>query len=313
MADQTNQTPTADHQVDGGEPTAAEAALAAELLELGDDKPAPAPDAAAAAAADASDAEAGAAAAAPAPAAAPAAGDATTTETEDAPLEPEADATAVAGTEASQALAAGVPAPEKDFDQAYTDLQGKFDRGELDGTAYQHELRQITREEAAWSARVAIWQEQQRSAVTRAAEDFNSAALAWEDDHAAFMANPLRAAAMQQAIASVDAQSPGLAPADLLSAAQKIAFEAYGYTETPAPDAAAKIAAATAARAPARVPATLASAAAAAPIEAATHNATFANLDSNDISSLEDALARMPRDQLDAYLREAPGGNTRGN
>lgn len=304
MADETNPSAAPASPVDGGTPTAAEAQLAAELLELGDEAAAPATapaDDAAAAPAPAPADDASAAAPVPAP-------------VEPAPAELTPDPAALAAAEASRVIASGaLPQPPKDFDAAYEALQAKYDAGEIDGLQFQREQRALSREEGAWTARVAIWQEQQQSAVQRAETDFNTAALAWEAANKEFMANPLRAQAMQQAIAAVDQQQPGLAPADLLGAAQKIAFEAFGYAPAAPADAAAKLAAATAARAPAKVPQTLASAAAAAPIEAASSNATFATLDGRDISSLEDSLARMSDSQIDAYLRDAPGANTAGD
>jgi len=60
------------------------------------------------------------------------------------------------------------------------------------------------------------------------------------------------------------------------------------------------------------VPPTLASSPAASAIEAPPGTSAFASLDAKDISSLEDAVARMTPEQRDAYLRDAPGSNSTG-
>lgn len=292
MADQN--TPAAPSVIDGGAPTEQEAKLAAQVDTIGVDpqeEPAETPATPAAPA----DPVAAATPAAPAPAA-PAAGPETPAEPEVPPAPPVH------------------PAPEapRDFEAAYAENQRKFDEGEVDGDAYQKELRAISKEEAKHLARVAIWEERQQSAAEASAVVFNTAAVAWEKANAAFMANPLRAQAMQQAIEAVAAKSPGIAPATMFEEAAKIAFEAFGYAPPAAVDGTAAIAAAVAARTPGPVPPTLANSPAAAAIEAPPGNSAYASLDGKDIGALEDAIARMTPEQQEAYLRDAPGATSTG-
>jgi hypothetical protein len=297
--------------VDGGTPTAQEALLAAQLEGLGDDpkeepKAAAAGDAAAAADPAAASAAAAAAAAGSegAAAAAPAAAD---------PAAAVVDPPAAAGAAAAPAaIVAAKPEPPKDFDAEYAALQKRYDEGDIDAAAFQADQRALSREEGKFTARLTIWEESQQSAAQHAAQDFNQAAVQWEKDNADFMANPIRAQNMQQAIALIDAQTGGaLPPAELFARAEKATFEAFGYTKpaVAAVDPAAAVAAAVAARKPGAVPATLATAEAAAPIESG-RNPTFATLDGLGISELEDAMARMTQQQRDAYLADAPGAKS---
>lgn len=206
------------------------------------------------------------------------------------------------------------PKPPRDFEAAYAENQRKFDEGEIEAGEFQKELRDISREEAGYVARLEIFKEQQQSAAQRAQTEFNTAASAWEAQHKDFMSNPLRAKAMQDAIEAVDKQTPGLSPTDLLAAAQKAAFEVYNYTppEPPTPaDARKAVARAVAARKPAAVPQTLSGAPTAAHVDA-NGGSAFANLDAMDIDSLENKVAMMTDAQQEAYLADAPGAKANG-
>ncbi len=315
MQIETTQAPP-ENPVNGGDPTDQEALYAEQLEGLGDnptEEPAAAAAAAAAPAAATDDAGADAGQAAIADAAAAADSDATTAAADVAAAP--APAPAAVATAPVVAAAAKPEAP-KDFDAAYKHLQEQYDAGELDGDKLQAEQRALAREEGAHTARMTIWEEGQRTAAQQAEQDFNATALNWEANNKDFMANTTRAQLMQQTLAAIDQQTGGkLPPAELFARAQKDAFEAFNYAPTAAvgatsaADKAKAIAAATAARKPAPVPQTLANADAAAPIEAG-RNSTFDGLDSLDISSLEDALARMPAAQREAYLAGAPGAKS---
>lgn len=289
--------------VDGGTPTDEEARLSAELDGLPENpteepKPAAAAPAATEAPEPAADLEPEPEAAAPAPDAAP-----------------EAPAAAAAPAPSAPAPTPQEPQAPRDFDAAYAENQRKFDDGEIDADAFQKTMRDISREEAGFTARVEIFRERQQTQAQRAQAEFNAAAVAWETENKAFMANPLYAQAMQQAIVAVDKQHPGLAPADLLVQAQKAAFEFTHYTP-PAPPAAADgkaaIARAQAQRKPAAVPATLAGAPTAAHVDAPVSASAYANLDGLDIDNLENQLAHMSPAQIEAYLSDAPGANSTG-
>lgn len=286
--------------VDGGEPTPEEARLSAELEGLPEnptEEPKPA-------------APAAPAAAVPAEPTAPAAD------------EPVAPVPAPAPAPAVPAAAAATPVPPqqepqapRDFEAAYAENQKRFDDGDIDADAFQKTMRDLSREEAGFTARLEIFRERQQTQAQRTQADFNAAAVAWETENKAFMANPLYAQAMQQAIVAVDKQTPGLAPADLLAAAQKAAFEFTRYTPPappPAPDGKTAIARAQKARKPGAVPATLAGAPTAAHVDAPVSASAYANLDGMDIDNLENQLAHMTPAQVEAYLSDAPGANTTG-
>jgi hypothetical protein len=298
MADEQNVTaPTI---LDGGEPTDQEALLAAQVDTIGDN-PTEEPAAAAAktdagAAAEPTPEEAAAITAAAVPA------DAAPVAAEPAAAEPVA----------AVVPARPAPTPARDFDADLAENQRKFDDGEIDGAEFQKEFRTISKEEASFTARMEIWAENQRTAAEQAEADFNSVAAGWESKNAEFMSNPLRAQQMQAAIGAVNAKTPGLSPAQLFDQAAKVAFEAFNWKvpEPVAVDTEKARADALAGRQPAGVPPTLAGSPAAAPIEAAANTSAFASLDAKDISTLEDAVARMTPDQRDAYLRESPGSNS---
>jgi hypothetical protein len=307
MADEPTNTPPS--IIDGGEPTDQEALLAAQVDTIGDnptEEPAPAAAKAEDVAAAEQTSEELAAVAAATAAAEKAAAD---------EVEAAAAPAAAAAADATPVAVAAPPPPKpaRDFDAAIEENQRRFDEGEIEGTEYQKELRAITKEEAQFTARMEIWTEHQQSAAEHAEREFNDVAGGWEKANADFMANPLRAQQMQAAIVAVNAKTPGLSPAQLFDAAAKITFEAFNWkpvTPTPAVDVKKAEADALAGRKPGGVPPTLAGSPAAAPIEAPATNSTFASLDEKDISTLEDAVARMTPVQRDAYLRDAPGSNS---
>lgn len=312
MADDNN-TATPENLVDGGAPTDEEARLAAQLGTIGDNPSedpddVPAADAAAAGGGDAAaDDHAGAASEA-------GASDKRAAETTTA-----AEAAPATTAAPHPVVPASAPEPPRDFEAAFNANQEQFDRGEIDAETFQKTMRDLSREESGYLARVEIFNERMQTAARAAEADFAAVALAWEAKNKAFMDNPLYAQAMQQAIAAVDQREPGLAAADLLVKAEKAAFEFTRYTppvDTTAADEAARkaksIADAAATRKPGKVPATLSSAPTAAHVDAPVGNSAYAQMDSLGIDDLENQLARMSPDQVEAYLRDAPGANATG-
>jgi len=205
------------------------------------------------------------------------------------------------------------PAPTApiDFDAAAREIQDKYDAGDLTSDEFAAQTREIARKEAAFTAQQAI--HEQHVAAAKAATDaaWNAAALDWERKNADFMSNPIRQQAMRDAIAHVDKESSyTLHPAELLQRAEKIAFEAYGYKRV---DTDAAAAAAVRQRAPdvSGVPASLGSAPNAGS-EDIRGNETFNALDRMSVDDLEDALAKMPQAQREAYLFDAPGARATG-
>lgn len=330
MNTETTQAP--EHDSNGGQPTDLEALLAAQVDTIGDnptvdpgtaaapagEKGAPAvvtdPPAPAVPAVPATPAgETPAAAPSPAPAAAPA----PAAEVVD-PV-PAAAPPAPTPAVAAPAPAPAPPVPPKDFDAAYAAIQKSYDDGELDSGEFQAQTRALTKEETTFNTRLAMWEENVARTQQAAAQDFNSAALAWEKSNADFMSNPLRRDSMQRAIAVLDQETGGkLTPSELIERAGKAAFEAFGYKPAepvaamPAVDEAAAIAAATAARKAPPVPTTLGNAPSAGAIDRGGGSALFAELDGKDINTLEDIVARMGPKEREDYLRDAPGAKSTG-
>lgn len=328
MADETTQTPAptpapvpaqspapapAPASPIGGVPTPEEARLAAQLEGLGEN-PTVDPDAVAA-----TPAPAPAEAPAPAPAPAPAADDAAAAAAANTPA-PAPVPAAAATTETTPTPRAPDPKPvaPKDFDAEAKSLLEKFDSGDLSAADYHSKLRDLNKEESVFNAKVAVWEDRQTQAASQAAADFNNAAVQWEKANADFMSNPARRQMMQMTISAIDQETGGaLSAAELFARAEKAAFEAFNYQRptaaapAPAPNAQAAIDAATQQRQPAKVPPTLGNTPAAAAIAQPTTSA-YAELDGMNINDLESRLARLPPDQIEAYLRDAPGANTRG-
>lgn len=226
---------------------------------------------------------------------------------------------------AAAAAAAERPAPPKDFDAEFEKLAQQLDDGDLEQPEYQRKLRDLTKEEAAYATQVTIWEADQKraqddaaAAQQRAENAWNTAALQWEADNADFMSNALRAKNMQEAIGLVTQQARArgevLPPEVILSEAQKIAFEYSGYTppeKASAPDPKAALKDAMGNRKPPVVPQTLGNAPSAG-AEQIRGNEGYGRLDSLPITDLEEAVQRMPPDQLEAYLLDAPGAKAHG-
>lgn len=294
--------------IDGGEPTDQEAELA-KALEAGDDA-----DTSADADAD-DDGESGAA------------DDAGADDQPDDAAEDDAaadDAPAAAAPKeepaASDVSAAApadpAPAAEKDFDAEAQALLSKYNDGDMDEEEYQTAQRALNREEAKFEAQKAVWEDRQQRAQAEQSNAFNDAALAWQNEHAEFILNPLHVDAVNRALEVIAAQKPQLTPAELIAEAGQVAMDAYGYTVPDKPTAADdkdKIARATASRRPAadKVPASLRNAPAAGSLDPS--KSSFDQLDQLDISELEDAVARLPESKIQEFLRDAPGAGSRGS
>ena len=334
MNTDTNNDPVRETAVlDGGDLTEQEKALSALSLEdLDDDGTGTGDDAAggAAAAAPAEGEAAAQAAAAQRSADEQAAAAAAQQQREQA----EADAArqaaeAKANAEAiARAAAAEKPAPPADFDAQLAELDQQLDDGDIEEAAYAREVRKITLAQADHNTKVTLWEAEQRrlqedakAAQQRAENAWNLAALQWESDNAEFMADRLCAAAMQDAINRVITlnaqQGVHMAPAQVLDEAARFAFRATGYTPpapaapNPAADPKLQVAAAVAARKPAPAPQTLGDLPNAG-AEQIRGNEAFASLDSAPIEDLEAAVQHMTGDQLEKFLRDAPGANANG-
>jgi hypothetical protein len=297
-----------DAVIDAATPTEAEAAQAALPLD-GSDLTPEGIAAAAAAKTAAADAEAAAAAKAAEEAAA-------------------AEAAAKAAAEAAKPIvqayvppATEEPQPPKDFDAEFAALQKKYDDGDLDAVELQKASRELSKEEAAFTAKHIVWEENMtaRNAAleTHKAEvetDWNTAAIAFQTQHAEFMSNEAQKTALQDAVAVIDQLTGGkLAASELLARAAAQVFPQFNYAPgaAPAKTEAELKAEALKARQPAEAPKTLADAPSAAAIQI-RGNETFAELDALPIDKLEEALAKMPNAQREAYLASSPGSNFTG-
>lgn len=311
-----------DLPIDGGALTPEEQKAADELAANGDGDNAAVEAAAAKAAADKAAADAAAAGDADKDAAAVAAAEATAAAT----------AAAEAAAKAAPAARAEVPDPKpdagRDFDADRVALIAKrtalnegYKTGTIEEDAKDEQLQKIQDdldalgdERSKYSARLAVWEDRQSRAVASSAQEFNSAALAWEKNNAAFMSNPIRKDAMQRAVAAIDKEQPGLSAVDLLARAEEVAFEAFNYKRSPTEDAAAAAAIAAAKKGRqvdvSKIPPTTRDAPSALGIDPG--KSSFAALDEMPISDLEDAIARLPRDKLEEFLADAPGAQTRG-
>lgn len=205
------------------------------------------------------------------------------------------------------------PAPEapKDFDAEFASLQKRYDDGDLTTEEYVSSTRQLSTEQASFIAAKAVHDAKVAEVQAIAGQQWNEVAAAWEARNAEFLSNPLRRAAMQQAIAAEDQATGGtLSPADLFARAQKTAFDAFGWKVQ---DAGAAVQKAVADRVPdlKNVGPNLGSAPAAA-LSEERGNAAFSHLDTMSIDQLEDELARMNHAQREAYLMDSPGAKSTG-
>lgn len=216
-------------------------------------------------------------------------------------------------------LFAEAPVATRDFAKDAADLRAKFDAGEVTTEEFVEQSHAITIEQAKFEAQNAIYQaEQKRVADTQAAakaaadEAWNTAALQFETAHADFLKNPLHRNDVETAIRLIDKQTGGtLSPEKLLEEAFKAAYQGR-QMEYPKPGATAlRDAVASRAPDPRGLPTNLGSAPSAGG-EDLRGNETFAALDRLDADQLEDALARLPYAQREAYLADAPGARTSG-
>jgi hypothetical protein len=213
------------------------------------------------------------------------------------------------------------PQAPKDFDAANAALQKQYDDGDLDAVELGKAQRELNKEEAAFTAKHIVWEERQaeRAEVlkTQAAAvetDWNTAAIAFQTQHAEFMSDEGHKVALQDAVAVIDTQTKGtLAASELLERAGKLVFAQFNYNPNAAPaktEAQLK-AEALKERLPAEGVKTLADAPSAAAIQI-RGNESHAELDALPIDKLEEALARMPGPQREAYLASSPGSGFTG-
>lgn len=309
---------------DGGDPTPEEARLMQEGLdpatEAEDAEQAAAriarEAAEAKAAADAADPERLAAAAAEAKAAEDAAA---ARAAEDARA-----AEAAAAAAASVGTAPTAPAAV-DFNAEREALKEKYNQGDMNAleladardditrreTAHMIEQNNYERELAAYNARA----EQVAAANTN---NWQTTAAAWESEHADFLSNPMRHADMQRALAltAQQAKEAGetLTHRQLLDRAGATAMQYSGYTAPAAANNKQAVKDALDQRrgaggSPDRTLGDVPNAGA-QPIDAG--KAGFAALDALPIDGLEEAVQNMTPRQLEEYLRDSPGSNSRG-
>lgn len=225
----------------------------------------------------------------------------------------QAEAAARAEAEAQAAAAAAkpalrdVPAPPKDFDKERADLKSKYEDGDMTADEYADAREKLADERAEWIAAKTLAETHNASVIAAAEsaenDSFNSVASAWISKHGAFMANPIRAKAMQDALNIATQQADGkLSWNDIFSNAEKIAFEAYGYTPPkPASKADALAAAAKGRKPPTDLPTNLGGAPSAGMERGVS---AFADLDSGSVVDMENAIAGMSAEERERFLLE---------
>jgi hypothetical protein len=225
------------------------------------------------------------------------------------------------------AEAAPAAPTEPDWDKLKTDLRGRYDRNEIDDEEYEREREALLERKAEHRAeqRAAdlVDRRLQEDAKQRAAQVEKDAEARWNSAVDAFSAQPLtqklfeddiRRATFQHVLNNVAAEKPTLSYAELLVEARNRTLKAFNMEPAPAKDPGKEIQAALAQRQEGARPAPDLSRAPNAGA-GSEGNDKFASLDSMDINSLEDHLARLPEHEIDRYLEDAPGGlrdNPRG-
>jgi hypothetical protein len=225
------------------------------------------------------------------------------------------------------AAAAAAPT-EPDWDAQRRALKEKFDKGELDDSAYETEREKLIEQKAEWRA------EQKASATVQAAlkqqdelrarQQQEELDAQWNrslrefmavETNAAFLSDNTRTAAFNAVLTAVAGEMPGANYAQMLNEALLRTQKAFGVSPPPAAAAAVKAAddraaiekavAARAAQA-GNVPPDLSRAPQAGADDGRGNK--FQDLDVLGVNDLENRLARMTPDQIEEFLESAPGG-----
>lgn len=216
------------------------------------------------------------------------------------------------------------PAAPKDFEAAAAELEQKYDDGNMTILELQKEMRKLTLEEVDHKNALAAWErekagiEAKNQANVQSAEDaeetaWKNAAVSFEAAHSDFLGNKVRHAMMQAAINDVLATGVQMTHAKVLEEAYAIAKGKSGYVE-PAGNGkptreqvadAAKGRGGNAMQSLGDMPTSM--------VESVRGNADFASLDALPIDQLEVAVANMRPEQLEKFLRDAPGANATGH
>lgn len=206
------------------------------------------------------------------------------------------------------------PPPPPDFDAERKALREKYDAGELDDAEYEREREAIMERKAEFVAEqkaAALVAKAAAESAQRAAADADQR---WNESLSRFIAgdkanlttDPIRKAAFEQALAKVAAEKPGSSYDDWLTEASATTMRAFGIA-APADAGKKAVANAIAERSSQRQHS--APDLSRVPSAGAPAIGGFgAELDSLDINSLEDRLARMNDAQIAAFLADAPGG-----
>jgi hypothetical protein len=314
---------------DGADPTPEEARLMAEGLDPVNEAE-DAEQASARIAKEAADAKAAADAVAEAAEAAKAAAEAA----DPAAIKAAAEAAATAALQAELAKAppAAITVPDLptapatvDFEAQRAALKAEYEAGTLNAIDLADKRDEIIRAETAHMLAMDAYGRQKaahESALAQQAaattQTWNTTAVQWEAEHADFLANPMRHADMQRALAleTTAAREKGeqLTFRQLLDRAGATAMAYSGYTAPVAKDAKDPKAVqdAIAARKAAEAGRTLGDVPNAGQPGVGAGNDTFAKLDNLGIVDLEEAVQNMTPKQLEEYLRDSPGSNSRG-
>jgi hypothetical protein len=261
------------------------------------------------------------------PAAAAAEADPTPAPAAPAPVNDDVRALAQAATEAARvagaavaelaasraqpvAQAAAAPA-EPDWAAKKAELKAKYDAGEIDDDQYEAAREQLIEQKADYEVErkvdTLVSKRLAKAAEQDAETRWNNALATFQAnaENAKFVSDPVRAAAFNATLQVIGREMPNATYEQMLDAALNRTLEAFGQKR--APDGKEKIEAAIAQRAGAKPPAPPnIGALPSAGVPGGGDN--FAQLDSLPIDDLENTLARMPADKVDAFLASAKGG-----
>lgn len=120
-------------------------------------------------------------------------------------------------------------APETDFQAEKDKLQKQYDDGEIDFAKFQADRDKIVVAETAYTVHKQIAESTAAATQAQIQNEWNDMITAWTQEHAEFMANPIREKAVSDLLTQYGADQT-LDNKALLEKVQNAAFEAFAYT-----------------------------------------------------------------------------------
>lgn len=133
-----------------------------------------------------------------------------------------------------QHVVPALPEP-KDFKAEKDALKEKWEAGDLDTDDYTEQREALTLEEAEHRAAVRFHQMQQQAQQESVNAAWQTKVSAWQQQHADFLANPIRRKAVDDLLVTLDSDPDNkLSDDELLAKVQETAFEAFNWNPAPA-------------------------------------------------------------------------------